>query len=140
MTELAELVLTADERAAGADVDAVLLVLDWSGEDEPGQLAAFAAGRARALGTDPTGVDDGAVRRAAENDPTLERGDLLVRQLDHLSGVLTGLGCALLTVFSGTDSYELLVARTDGREPTGLTHQGCPVLPWGTEPDPALYG
>ncbi|MFJ5233874.1 hypothetical protein ACIQBJ_28730 [Kitasatospora sp. NPDC088391] len=140
MTELAELVLTAAERAAGADVDAVLLVLDWSGEDEPGQLAAFAAGRARALGADPSAVDDTAVRRAAADDPAPARGDLLVRRLDHLSGVLTGLGCALLTVFSGTDSYELLIARTDGRAPDGLTHGGCPVLPWGTEPDPALYG
>ncbi|MFD8599403.1 hypothetical protein ACFV1L_30815 [Kitasatospora sp. NPDC059646] len=137
MTELAELVLTADERARGTGVDRVLLTLDWSGEEEPGRLAEFVAARVRALGADPADVDDTAVRRAAEADPALRRGDLPVRQLDHLSGVLAGLGCALLQVHHGDDAYALLVARTGGSTPdglTGLTHDHCPVLPWGTRP------
>lgn len=133
MTELAELVLTPDERARGVGVDRVALVLDWSGEDEPGQLAAFVAGRVAALGADPVGVDDAAVRHAAAHDPTLERGDLLVRQFDHLAGALAGRGCTILTLVNGADCYEVLVARTEGREPAGLTHEGVRAVPWGTE-------
>ncbi|MGW4381956.1 hypothetical protein [Kitasatospora sp. NPDC004531] len=134
MTELEELVLTPDERSRGIDVDRVAFSMDWSGEDAPGQLAAFVAERVRALGADPAGVDDTAVRRAAEQDPALERGDLPVRQLNHLSEVLAGLGCTLLLVHRGDDSYTVLVARTDDREPPALTHQDALVLRWGTEP------
>ncbi|MFJ2895030.1 hypothetical protein ACIO87_09105 [Streptomyces sp. NPDC087218] len=138
MTELEELVLTPDERARGVRVDSVLFVMDWTGEDHPGQLAAFVAGRVRAFGADPADVDTSAVHRAAEADPALRRGDLPVRQLDHLAGVLAGLGCTLVVLDSGTDTYEVMVALTGGREPTGLTHQDVPVRAWGSEPEEAL--
>ncbi|MFI2607172.1 hypothetical protein [Kitasatospora sp. NPDC018619] len=138
LTELAELVLTPDERARGVRVDDVVFDLDWTGEEEPGELAAFAAGRVRAHGVEPTGVDTTAVRQAAEADPALRRGDLPVRQLDHLAEVLSGLGCTLLQWHSGTDAYALLVARTGGHEPAGLLHEGLPVLPWGSEPEEQL--
>ncbi|MFF3392060.1 hypothetical protein ACFYW1_14185 [Streptomyces sp. NPDC002669] len=138
MTELEELVLTPDERARGVRVDSVLFVMDWTGEDHPGQLAAFVAGRVRAFGADPADVDTSAVHRAAEADPALRRGDLPVRQLDHLAGVLAGLGCTLVVLDSGTDTYEVMVALTGGREPTGLTHQDVPVRAWGSEPEETL--
>ncbi|WP_380282647.1 hypothetical protein [Kitasatospora purpeofusca] len=138
LEELEELILTPDERARGVRIDRAMFTLDWAGEDEPGRLAAFVAGRVRAFGAEPTGVDTDAVRREAEADPALRRGDLPVRQLDHLAGVLADLGCTLMVWDSGTDAYEVLVAPTGDREPTGLTHQGLPVRPWGTEPDGTL--
>ncbi|MFB6894423.1 hypothetical protein ACFCX4_34545 [Kitasatospora sp. NPDC056327] len=138
-TALAALVLTPGERARGARVDDVVLAVDWTGEEEPGRLAAFAAARVRAFGTEPTGVDTDAVRAAAEADPALARGDLPVRQLDHLAAVLAELGFALLLVDSGTDTYELLVAPADGDEPpAGLTHEDCPVRPWCSDSGTAL--
>ncbi|MFF8769427.1 hypothetical protein [Kitasatospora sp. NPDC015120] len=133
MTQLGELVLTPDERARGTAVDSVMFTMDWTGEEEPGGLEDFVAARVRAFGVEPAGIDTDAVRRAAEADPTLRRGDLPVRRLDHLSGVLAGLGCTLLVRDSGTDAYELLVALTGEREPAGLTHEGLPVRAWGAE-------
>ncbi|MFF2898241.1 hypothetical protein [Streptomyces sp. NPDC057966] len=141
MTELEELVLTPDERARGARVDSVVFEMDWTGEESPGRLAEFVAGRVRALGVEPTGVDTDALHRAAESDPTLRRGDFPVRQLDHLSRVLADLGCTLLACHNGTDTYEVLVALTGECEPTwptGLTHQGLPVRAWGSEPEETL--
>ncbi|WP_335938072.1 hypothetical protein [Streptomyces sp. PTD5-9] len=138
MVELAELVLTPDERARGVRVDSVMFGLDWTGEEYPGQLAAFVAGRVRAFGAEPTGVDTDVVYKAAEGDPTLRRGDFPVRQLDHLSGVLADLGCTLAVWDSGTDAYEILVALTGGRELPGLTHEGLPVRAWGSEPEETL--
>nr|BFD89427.1 hypothetical protein KitaXyl93_07870 [Kitasatospora sp. Xyl93] len=133
MTELAELVLTPDERARGVRVDRVVFTMDWTGEDRPGRLAEFVAGRVRAFGAEPTGVDTDAVHRAAADDPTLRRGDLPARQLDHLADVLAELGYTLLVREGGTDAYELLVAPTGGHEPAGLTHEGLPVRAWGSE-------
>ncbi|MFD0291472.1 hypothetical protein [Streptomyces sp. NPDC127118] len=141
MTELEELVLTPGERARGVRVDSVVFEMDWAGEEYPGQLAEFVAGRVRAFGVEPAGVDTDAAYRAAESDPTLRRGDFPVRQLDHLSGVLANLGCTLLALDNGTDTYEVLVALTGEREPaglTGLTHQGFPVRAWGSAPDETL--
>ncbi|MEV7598213.1 hypothetical protein AB0O91_12630 [Kitasatospora sp. NPDC089797] len=143
MTEaeaLEQLVLTPGERAGGLTVDRVMFTMDWTGEEEPGELAAFLAGRLRAFGADPTGVDAEAeaVRREAENDPTLCRGDLPVRQLDRLAELLAEIGWALLVWDSGTDAYEVLVAPAGGPEPTALTYQGLPVRPWGSEPDTRL--
>lgn len=43
--------------------------MDWTGEEYPGQLAEFVAGRVRALGVEPAGVDTDAAYRAAESDP-----------------------------------------------------------------------
>ncbi|MCX4844088.1 hypothetical protein [Streptomyces sp. NBC_00893] len=138
MTELEELVLTPGERAQGVRVDSVVFEMDWTGEEYPGRLAEFVAGRVRAFGTEPSDVDTDAVYRAAESGPTLRRGDFPVRQLDHLSGVLADLGCTLMARDNGTDTYEVLVALTGEREPTGLTHQGVPVRAWGSEPDETL--
>ncbi|MFB7916687.1 hypothetical protein [Streptomyces sp. NPDC056061] len=138
MTELEELVLTPGERAQGVRVDGVMFSMDWTGEEAPGELAAFVAGRVRAFGTEPTDVDTDVVHRAAEDDPTLRRGDFPVRQLDHLSGVLARLGFTLAVWDSGTDAYEVLVALTGGREPTGLTHEDLPVRAWGSEPEETL--
>ncbi|MFE7558280.1 hypothetical protein [Kitasatospora sp. NPDC057500] len=138
MTELEELVLTPDERARGVGVDRVVFTMDWSGEDRPGQLAEFVAGRVRAFGIEPADVDTTAVRHAAEADPTLRRGDLPARQLDHLSGVLAGLGCTLALWDTGTDSYEILVARTAELDPSELTHEDLPVRAWGSEPESTL--
>ncbi|MFF2745260.1 hypothetical protein ACFVVA_06935 [Kitasatospora sp. NPDC058048] len=136
--ELEALVLTPDERARGVRVDRVMFTMDWTGEDHPGQLAAFVAGRVRAFGAEPAGIDTDVVHRAAEDDPTLRRGDVPVRQLDHLAGVLADLGRTLLVRENGTDTYELLVALTGGREPAGLLHEGLPVRAWGSEPEETL--
>ncbi|WKU06794.1 hypothetical protein [Micromonospora sp. HUAS LYJ1] len=133
--ELAELVLTPDERARGVGVDSVLFTMDWAGEEQPGGLAAFVAGRVRAFGAQPADVDTGVVRQAAEADPTLGRGDLPIRQLDHLSGVLAPLGFTLAVRDDGTDSYPVLVLLTGGQPPSGLTHRGRPVRAWGATPD-----
>ncbi|MFI9642970.1 hypothetical protein ACIG87_23445 [Micromonospora sp. NPDC051925] len=135
VTELAELVLTPGERARGVRVDSVMFGMDWTGEDHPGQLAEFVAGRVRAFGVEPTDVDTTVVYHAAEADPTLRRGDFPVRQLDHLTGVLAPLACTLLVWDNGTDTYEVLVAPTGERELTGLTYQGLPVRAWGSEPE-----
>ncbi|MFJ7906757.1 hypothetical protein [Kitasatospora sp. NPDC096204] len=146
--EVAELFLTPGERARGVGVDSVMFTMDWTGEDHPGALAAFAADRVRAFGAEPTGVDTeasdteafdaGGVDRAVESDPTPRRGDLPVRRLDHLSGVLAELGFTLAVWDDGTDTYELLVAPTGEREPTGLLYRGLPVRPWGAAPEAAL--
>ncbi|MEW1547916.1 hypothetical protein [Streptomyces tsukubensis] len=138
MTELEELVLTPGERARGVDADSVVFSMDWTGEESPGELASFVADRVRSLGADPADVDTSAVHGAAEDGPAPERGDLPVRQLDHLSGVLARFGCTLLVRDTGTDTYELLVALTGGREPAGLTHHGLPVRAWGSPSDTAL--
>ncbi|WP_328338884.1 hypothetical protein [Micromonospora sp. NBC_00421] len=135
MTELEELVLTPDERARRVRVEDVMFGMDWTGEEHPGQLAAFVAGRVLAFGAAPTDVDTTVVYRAAEADPTLRRGDFPVRQLDHLAGVLADLGCTLMVWDNGTDTYEVLVAPTGGRELTGLTHQGLPVRAWNSPPE-----
>ncbi|MCX5265789.1 hypothetical protein [Streptomyces sp. NBC_00199] len=138
MTELEELVLTSGERARGVRVDSVMFGMDWTGEDYPGQLAAFVASRVRAFGAEPTDVDTNVVYHAAEADPTLRHGDFPVRQLDHLSGVLTNLGCTLAVWENGTDTYEVLVALTGERELTGLMHQNLPVRAWDSEPEETL--
>ncbi|MGW2181512.1 hypothetical protein ACWCXX_26095 [Streptomyces sp. NPDC001732] len=138
MTELEELVLTPGERDRGVLVDSVMFMMDWTGEEYPGQLATFVADRMRAFGVEPTGVDTDAVHQAAEADPSLRRGDFPVRQLDHLSGVLAELGCTLMVWHNGTDAYEILVGLTGEREPTGLTHEGLPVRAWGSEPEETL--
>ncbi|MFF9347231.1 hypothetical protein [Streptomyces sp. NPDC014734] len=138
MTELEELVLTPEERARGVRVDRVVFIMDWTGEDYPGQLAAFVAGRVRAFGAEPTDVDTTVVYDRAEADPTLRRGDFPVRQLDHLSAVLAGVGCTLLVPDNGTDTYEVMVAQTGERELTGLTYVGLPVRVWGSEPEETL--
>ncbi|WP_406016734.1 hypothetical protein OG520_41090 (plasmid) [Streptomyces sp. NBC_00984] len=138
MTELEELVLTRGERAQGVRVDSVIFTMDWTGEDDPGQLAAFVAGRVRAFGAEPTDVDTSVVHHAAQADPALRRGDFPVRQLDHLSGVLANLGCTLAVRDNGTDTYEVLVALTGERELTGLMHQGLPVRAWDSEPEETL--
>ncbi|MFE0604388.1 hypothetical protein ACFW2T_24390 [Streptomyces sp. NPDC058892] len=105
--------------------------MDWTGEDHRGQVAAFAADRVRAFGVEPTGVDTDAVYEAAEGDTTLARGDFPIRQLDHLSGVLTRLGFTLTLRENGSDTYELLVARATAEgTPTGLEHRGCAVRTW----------
>ncbi|MCF2532287.1 hypothetical protein [Yinghuangia soli] len=138
MTELAALVLTSGERDRGVPVDRVVFAMDWSGEEEPGDLAAFAAGRLRAFGADPTGLDTAPVYGAAETDPALSRGDLPTRLLDHVAAALTEAGCTLLLRHSGTDSYEVLVAPTTQFAWTDLTHEGCPVRPWGSASEPTL--
>ncbi|MBG6134179.1 hypothetical protein [Longispora fulva] len=138
MTELEELVLTPGERAQQVPVDSVTFTMDWTGEDEPGQLAAFVACRIRAFGAEPTDVDTDVVHRTADDDPTLRRGDAPVRQLDHLSDVVARLGYTMVVRDSGTDTYEVLVARTGGRELTGLAHEGVPVRAWGSEPEESL--
>lgn len=138
VTELEELVLTPGERARGAMVDRVMFSMDWSGEDYPGRLAAFVADRVRAFEVEPTDVDTDVVYAAAEADPTLRRGDFPVRQLDHLAGVLARLGCAIVLWETGTDTYEILVALTGEREPTGLTYKDLPVRAWGSEPEETL--
>ncbi|AQA21792.1 hypothetical protein BTZ20_4933 [Rhodococcus sp. MTM3W5.2] len=138
MADLEDLVLTPAERTQGVRVDSVMFRMDWTGEDYPGHLAAFVAGRVRAFGVEPTAVDTDVVYHAAETDPTLRRGDFPVRQLDHLSGVLANLGCTLAVRDSGTDTYEVLVALTGERELTELTHQGIPVRAWGSEPEETL--
>ncbi|AZK97784.1 hypothetical protein B7R87_30755 [Streptomyces tsukubensis] len=138
VTELEELVLTPGERARGVDADSVVFSMDWTGEESPGELASFAADRVRSFGADPKDVDTSAVHRAAETGPAPGRGDFPVRQLDHLSGVLARLGCTLLVWDTGTDTYELLVALTGGREPAGLTHHGLPVRAWGSPSETAL--
>ncbi|MGX2992836.1 hypothetical protein JNUCC64_00850 [Streptomyces sp. JNUCC 64] len=139
-TEWEELVLTPAERAGTAGIDGVTFVMDWTGEEEPGRLAAFVADRVRALGGDPAGViDAGAVHHpTAGAGPAPRRGDLPVRQLDRLSGALEEIGYALLTLDSGTDAYEVLVALTGGHEPTGWTHRGVPVRRWGAEREGTL--
>ncbi|MFE1907670.1 hypothetical protein ACFW96_28945 [Streptomyces gardneri] len=138
VTNLEELVLSPAERARGVDAGSVMFSMDWAGEDYPGQLAGFLAGRVRALGAEPADVDTSVVDRAAGTDPTLRRGDVPVRQLDHLSGVLADIRCTLMVWENGTDTYEVLVALTGGRELTGLMHQGFPVRAWGSEPEVAL--
>ncbi|MEU4643750.1 hypothetical protein [Micromonospora sp. NPDC023814] len=138
VAELEELVLTPGERVRGVRVDSVMFTMDWTGEDYPGQLAAFVAGRVRAFGAEPTDVDTNVLYHAAEADPTLRRGDFPVRQLDHLSGVLADLGCTLVVRDNGTDTYEVLVALTGERELTGLMHQGLPVRAWDSEPEETL--
>ncbi|MCX4966842.1 hypothetical protein OHA98_18770 [Streptomyces sp. NBC_00654] len=138
VTELEELVLTPGERAQGVGVDRVMFTMDWSGEDHPGRLAAFAADRVRAFGAEPPDVDTDVVHQAAEDDPTLRRGDFPVRQLDHLSRVLGHLGCTLMVRDNGTDTYEVLVALTAERELTGLTYEDLPVRAWGSEPEETL--
>ncbi|WP_326675746.1 hypothetical protein [Streptomyces sp. NBC_01237] len=138
VTELEELVLPPGERARGVQVDRVIFTMDWSGEEVPGELAAFVAARVRAFGVEPTDVDTDVVHRAAEAGPTPRRGDFPIRQLDHLSGVLAPLGCTLMVPDSGNDTYEVLVALTGEREPTGLTHQDIPVRAWGSQPEETL--
>lgn len=69
VTELEELVLTPGERARGVRADSVVFEMDWTGEEYPGRLAEFVAGRVRALGVEPAGVDTDAAYRAAESDP-----------------------------------------------------------------------
>ncbi len=138
VTELEALVLTTGERASGVRVESVMFGMDWTGEEQPGQLAAFVAGRVRAFGAEPTDVDTDVVYRAAEADPTLRRGDFPVRQLDHLSAVLADLGCTLAVWDNGTDTYEVLVALNGEGELTGLMHEGLPVRAWGSEPEETL--
>ncbi|MFI1828129.1 hypothetical protein ACH41E_17015 [Streptomyces sp. NPDC020412] len=138
MTELEELVLTPGELARGVRVENVLFGMDWTGEDDPGQLAAFVARRVRAFGLEPVGVDTDDLYRAAEGEPTPGRGDFPVRLLDHLSGVVARLGCTLMVWDTGTDTYEVLVALTGGDEPAGLMHEDAPVRAWGAEPEETL--
>ncbi|MYU23231.1 hypothetical protein [Streptomyces sp. SID8352] len=130
MAQLTELVLTPGERARGLRTDDVVFSMDWSGEEHPGQLAEFVAGRVRAFGIPPEGVGAALPRPAGADADPPRRGDVPVRQLDHLAGALVPLGCALLTRDDGTDTYAILVARTADPEPGGLTHRGLPVRAW----------
>ncbi|MGV9310589.1 hypothetical protein ACWDR0_00135 [Streptomyces sp. NPDC003691] len=132
MTELAELVLTPGERADGVRVDSVVFSMDWTGEEEPGELAAFVAARVRTFGAEPYGIGTEGVPHTDEGDPALRRGDLPVRLLDHLAAALAESGGTLLAVENGTDTYEILVAPAVGSAPDGLMYGGSPVRAWGS--------
>lgn len=131
MTTLDQLVLTADERARGRRLDEVVLCLDWSGEEEPGQLARHIAARVRAFGKPTDGLDAAEVYATA-NDPSLGRGEFLVRLLDHLTEAASDLGFTVVSVGTGSDEYQIMVAATsDPADLDGLTYAGCPVGGWG---------
>ncbi|MFK4791170.1 hypothetical protein [Microbacterium sp. ZW T5_56] len=102
-------------------------VVDWSGEDEPGDIARFAQRRADALGLGtfvwtPT-QQDAATSGAA-------RGDAVPRLMTAVDEALRAVGGALSQIETGADSYELLVTReTDAEALRELTIDNQRVIP-----------
>lgn len=83
-------------------------VVDWSGEEEPGDIARFAQRRAAALGLSPFAWTP-AQQEAATNDAA--RGDAVPRLLATVNEALRAVGGALSQIETGADYYELLVTR-----------------------------
>ncbi|WP_072842993.1 DUF6630 family protein [Rhodococcus tukisamuensis] len=113
--------LAAAERGFVFDVDdlvdslireGVLLPVDWSGEDQPGQVAQFVAGRVAAFGKADRAVVaavESAAREAAGAD--LERGEHVPAILRAVDDALAGMGLALGELRSGDDTYRVGVMR-----------------------------
>ncbi|WP_377323460.1 hypothetical protein ACFJIY_02225 [Pimelobacter simplex] len=104
-----------------------VLVVDWSGEEHEGQLAAFVAGRLRALGVGAGGDGAGDLDLGsgpAYDDPAARRGDVVPRVLDHLAERVRAHGRTLAVRDEGDDAYHVLVL--DAGE---VPHP--PVRAWG---------
>ncbi|WP_402844636.1 hypothetical protein [Microbacterium sp. GXS0129] len=102
-------------------------VLDWTGEDEPGDIARFAQQRATVLGLAEF-VWAPAQQEAAT--ATAARGDAVPRLLVAVNEALGTVGGALSQVETGADHYELLVTRlTDAEALRALTVDGQRIVP-----------
>lgn len=102
-----------------------VLVVDWSGEEHRGQLAAFVAGRLRDLGVRGD-LDLGS--GPAYDDPAARRGDVVPRVLDHLAEQVRAHGRTLAVRDHGDDAYHVLVL--DAGEIASP-----PVRAWGAPAD-----
>ncbi|EME21375.1 DUF6630 family protein [Rhodococcus triatomae] len=119
MNDLA-LFLAATERDAALDGDdvvdslirkGILLPVDWSGEDRPGHVAQFVAGRVAAFGKG--GALVAAVESAAGDAAAAvsDRGEQVPAILRAVDGALAGAGLALGELRSGDDTYRIGVMR-----------------------------
>jgi hypothetical protein len=119
MNELAYFLATA-ERGFVLDVDdvvdslireGVLLQIDWSGEDRPGQVVQFVAGRVAAFGKDSgivAAVESAAVEAVGAD---MERGEHVPALLRAVDDALAVAGLALGELRSGDDTYRVGVMR-----------------------------
>ncbi|WP_433613589.1 DUF6630 family protein [Prescottella agglutinans] len=87
--------------------DGILLPVDWSGEEWPGQISQFVARRVEAFGKDRAVVAavESAAREAAEAD--LERGEHVPAILHAVDDALARAGLALGELQSGDDTYRV---------------------------------
>ncbi len=97
------------------------LVVDWSGEDHEGEIAAFVSARLRALGVE-VDLDTAEVY----DEPGLGRGDIVPRVLDHLAPQVAEHGRTLAVRDVGDDAYHVLVLDS-GEEAQ------APVRAWGAQ-------
>lgn len=88
-------------------------VVDWSGEEEPGDIAGFAQRRAAALGLAPF-IWTPAQQEGSTSDAA--RGGAVPRLLSAVNEALRTVGGALSQIETGGDYYELLVTREDDAE------------------------
>ena len=104
-------VLDADDVVDSLIREGVLLPVDWSGEDRPGQIAQFVAGREAAFGKDHAVVAavESAAREAAGAD--VERGEHVPAILRAVDDALASAGLALGELRSGDDTYRVGVMR-----------------------------
>ncbi|MFM1728778.1 hypothetical protein ABI214_25225 [Prescottella soli] len=101
----------ADDVVDSLIQDGVLLSVDWSGEEWPGQISQFVAGRVEAFGKDRAVVAaaESAAREAAGAD--LERGEHVPAILRAVDDALARAGLALGELRCGDDTYRVGVMR-----------------------------
>lgn len=89
----------------------LLEVIDWSGEDEPGQIVRFVVHRLDAFGVGPGTADAvrSAAATAAEADP--ERGEHVPAILRAIDAALEGTRVAIGELRRGDDAYVIGVMR-----------------------------
>ncbi|WP_433675121.1 DUF6630 family protein [Microbacterium gorillae] len=102
-------------------------VVDWSGEDEPGDIARFAQRRAEALGL---GTFDWTAEQQEAATSAAVRGDAVPQLLAAVDAALRVVGGALSQIETGADYYELLVTReADAEALRALTIDGQRIVP-----------
>lgn len=105
-------------------------VVDWSGEDEPGQIAQFVVRRLDAFGIAPDTADAVRTAAAAAVDVDLDRGEHVPAILSAIDAVLEGTAVAIGELRRGDDTYVIgVMRRTDAsREAWGLDGAGQELL------------
>jgi len=106
--------LDADDATAALLSAGVLEAVDWSGEDEPGQIEQFVTRRPQAFDVGSRAVENVHSASAAALDTDLDRGEHVPRLLRAIDAALEPTTVAIGEVRRGDDTYVIgVMRRTD---------------------------
>jgi len=96
---------------AFAEKHGYLLTLDWTGEDEPGELEAFVQKRLIALNASSMTFNFIKTWEETLNWDDLERGDYVIEKLKRVDFELRKNGYVIAIYDLGWDSYSIFIAK-----------------------------